>query len=167
MPSVLIREFIPQDVLADKQALLPVFLEIWNAPENLKFLSTTLMPFEPTLVQTWLEHHKDQGGRYFCALDQHDKILGVMVIKASPLDGFDIYGIGVLPEQKSQGVGRMLIQHAVDTAESLGFKSLSALVFADNTAMLCLLITLGFRPVHIEHHKRSDGADAVLLMRHV
>ena len=160
-----IREFIPEDRTDDKDTLLPVFLKIWNAPENLKFLSTTLIPFEPELVQVWLGNHKDQGGRYFCGLDEHGNILGVMVVKVNPLDGFEIYGLGVLPEQKGNGVGRKLVEHAAVTAENLGFKDIKALVFADNTVMLCLLLTSGYIPVAMEHHKRSDGADAVHLKK--
>ena len=162
-----IREFIPEDRTEDKEALLPVFLKIWNAPENLKFLSTTLIPFEPEVVQVWLENHKEQGGRYFCALDEHNNILGVMVIKENPLEGFEIYGLGVLPEKKGNGVGRKLVEHAAVTAEKRGFKDLNALVFADNTAMLCLLLNSGYIPVNMEYHKRSDGADAVRLKKHI
>jgi len=163
MSSVRIKEFIPQDNAAEKEALLPIFLKIWNAPENLKYLSPTLIPVESNLVQAWLDSHKDQGGRYFCALDGRGDILGIMVIKANPLDGFEIYGIGVLPKQKGTGIGRVLVEYASITAKSLGFRNIKALVFADNTAMLCLLLTSGFIPVAMEYHKRADGTDAILL----
>ena len=69
MKPDIIREFVPGDEIEEKKTLLPVFLKIWNAPENLKYLSQTLIPFAPKLVQVWLENHKQQGGRYFCALD--------------------------------------------------------------------------------------------------
>jgi len=167
MLSIRIKELIPEENVDDKKSLLPVFLEIWNTPENLKYLSSTMLPFEPELVETWLQNHKDQGGRYFCALDKNDEILGIMVIKVNPLDGFEIYGVGVLSEQKGNGIGRQLIEYAIDTAASLGFKDLHTLVFADNTAMLCLLLTLGFLPVTMEYHKRSDGADAVHLKKYL
>jgi len=124
---------LPEDSVEDKNILLPVFFKIWNAPENLKCLSSTLIPFELKRVQMWLQNHKDQGGRYFCALDEHDNILGIMVVKVSPLDGFEIYGIGDLPEQKGNGVGRKLVEHAAVTAENIGFKDIKTLVFADNT----------------------------------
>ena len=90
-----------------------------------------------------------------------------MVIKEDPVEGFEIYGLGVLPEQKGQGVGRMLVEHAAVVSERDGFKDINALVFADNTTMLCLLLTSGYTPVSMEHHKRSDGADAVWLKRSI
>ena len=167
MKPVKVREFVPEDEAEDRKALFPAFLKIWNAPENLKYLSQTLIPFTPELVQVWLESHKQQGGRYFCALDEQNSILGVMVVKEDPVEGFEIYGLGVLPEQKGHGVGRMLVEHAAFAAEGNGYRDVKALVFADNTAMLCLLLTSGYTPVSMEHNKRSDGADAVWLKRFI
>lgn len=167
MQPIRVREWVPEDVAEDRAALLPVFLKIWNAPENFKYLSQTLIPFAPEQVQVWLENHKQQGGRYFCALDGQDNILGVLVVKDDPVEGFKIYGLGVLPEQKGRGVGRALVEHASIVAKERGFKDIKGLVFADNTAMLCLLLTSGYRPVSMEHCKRSDGADAVWLKRFI
>ena len=167
MNRLKVREFIPEDELDDKKALLPVFLKIWNAPENLKYLSQTMIPFVPELVQQWLENHKAQGGRYFCAMDEQNYILGIMVIKENPVEGFEIYGLGVLPEQKGKGVGRLLVEHATSIAEEDGFKDINALVFADNTAMLCLLLTSGYTPISMEYHKRSDGTDTVNLKKYI
>lgn len=62
LQTISIKEFIPEDRVGDKDALLSAFLEIWNAPDNLKFLSLTLKPFEPEIVNYWLENHKELGG---------------------------------------------------------------------------------------------------------
>jgi ribosomal protein S18 acetylase RimI-like enzyme len=167
MQTFSIKEFIPEDRVDDKKALLPAFLEIWNAPENLKYLSFTLKPFEPEIVGFWLDNHKEQGGRYFCALNNNNEILGISVVKVSPIDGFEIYGIGVKPELKEHGIGSELIKHAIGVAENVGFKLVDALVFADNAAMLRLLLSLGFIPTGMEYHKRSDGADIVHLKRYL
>lgn len=167
MQPTKIKEFIPQESVEDKDRLLPAFLKIWNAPENLKYLSVTLAPFSQELVRTWLEHHKDNGGRYFCALDNRDEITGILVFKISPLDGCEIYGVGVDPKYKGKGIGRQLVEHAVCTAVSHGCRALDALVFADNAKMLRLLIAQGFVPVGMVHHKRADGADAVMLKKYL
>lgn len=160
-----VLEFVPEDRVEDRRAMLSVFPKIWNSPENLKYLSSTLIPFEVELIQGWLENHKQQGGRYFCALDERGDILAIMVVKASPLDGFEIYGLGVLPGSKRSGVGRGLVEHAVGLAGDLGFKDVKMMVFADNAAMLCLVLNLGFIPVSIERHRRADGVDAVQLRK--
>ncbi|VVS91446.1 GNAT family N-acetyltransferase [Desulfoluna spongiiphila] len=167
MKPIHIKEFVPQERAEEKIKLLPVFLAIWNAPENLSFLSPTLLPFEPEMVGVWLDNHREQGGRYFCALNDQGEILGVLVAKVSPLDGFEIYGVGVFPHRKGEGIGRRLVEYAVQVARSLHFKALRALVFADNTAMLCLLLTSGFVPTGMHYHVRADGADAVVLTTYV
>ena len=94
MIALNIKEFIPEDRVGDKNTLLPAFLKIWNSPENLKYLSFTLKPFEPEIVSFWFDNHKEQGGQYFCALGQNNEILGISVIKVNPIEGFEIYGVG-------------------------------------------------------------------------
>jgi len=167
MQTLRIKELIPEERVADKNTLLPAFLEIWNAPENLKCLSFTLKPFEEEIISFWLDNHKEQDGRYFCALNNNDEILGILVIKVNAVGGFEIYGIGVRPELKRHGIGRELITHAIGVAKKLGFKNIDALVFADNAGMLHLLLSLGFIPSGMEHHKRADGTDTVLLKKYI
>ncbi len=162
-----IREFIPEDNAEDKSALLPAFLEIWNASENLKYLSFTLKPFDKDTVSIWLDNHKEQDGRYFCVVSKNAEMLGIMITKANPTDGFEIYGIGVNPAFKHQGIGRKLIKHAINTAIELEYKAIDSIVFADNVPMLRLLLSLDFVPVSMDYHKRSDGADIVLLRKYI
>lgn len=162
-----IRESIPEDNAEDKSALLPAFLEIWNASENLKYLSFTQKPFDKDIVSAWLDNHKEQGGRYFCIVSKNAEILGIMITKENPIDGFEIYGIGVNPAFKHQDIGRKLIEHAINTAIDLKYKAIDSLVFADNVPMLRLLLSLSFIPVSMDYHKRSDCADTILLRKYM
>ncbi len=161
MENISIKEFIPENSVDDKDALLPAFLDIWNNAGNLKYLTFTIKPFDPEIVNFWLENHKAQGGRYFCAVNSVDEILGIAVVKVSPIDGFELYGIGVRAELQRQGIGRKLIEYSVGQAIKLGFKAVDASVFADNSTMLRLLLSLGFVPVNMDFRKRADGTDVV------
>ena len=161
MNSVTIREFIPADSADDKNTLLSAFLETWNATENLQYLSFTLKPFGEDTVRTWLGTHKEQGVRYFCAVREEGDILGIVVVKDNPVDGFELYGVGVRPDFQRKGIGRKLIEHVIHLAETLGFKDVGSSVFADNAVMLRLLISFHFVLVGMEYHKRADGADIV------
>lgn len=162
-----IREFIPEDSADDKNAVLPAFLEIWNAPENLKYLSFTQKLFDQETVNIWLDNHKEQGVRYFGAANKDGRILGIAIIKVNPIVGFEIYGVGVRPEFKRQGIGGKLIEYTICIASKLSYKAIDAVVFADNTAMLRLLLSLNFIPIGMDYHKRSDGADTVHLKRYL
>ena len=167
MIEISIREFIPEESVDDKDRLLPAFLDIWNASDNLKFLSFTMKPFDVKIVRFWLENHKEQGGRYFCAVNKGGEIIGIAVVKINPIEGFELYGIGVHPEFKSQGIGRKLLEYTVTQAIKLDFKTVDASVFADNSIMLRLLLSLDFVPANMDFHKRADGTDVVNMKRYL
>lgn len=167
METVLIREFFPQDSRDDKDVLLPAFLEIWNADSNLRFLSFTMKPFDMETVRFWLENHKDQGGRYFGAVDGEGGILGIAVVSIRPTEGIELLGLGVRPEFKRQGIGRRLVACTVNQAVDLDFNAVDASVFADNAPMLRLLLSEEFIPVNMDFRKRSDGTDIVRTKRYL
>ena len=161
MKSATFREFDAQDNEADKRDLLAAFLDIWNAEENLRYLSFTLRPFEKDTVRGWLDTHKELGGRFLCAVDGDGRVLGIAVVKIDPIEGFEIHGLGVRPGFKRQGVGRKLLERTIGLAADLGFRSVGADVFADNTQMLRILLSLDFRPIGMAFNRRADGADMV------
>lgn len=167
MKNITIREFVPEDNISDKDALLPAFLRIWNEDENLKYLSFSQKPFEQENVHIWLGSHKEQGVSYYCAVSESNEILGIAIIKINPIDCFEIFGVGVLPEFKRQGIGRKLIEHTISLAEKPEFRAIEASVFADNSPMLRVLISFNFIPVGMDYHKRADGADIVYMKRYL
>ena len=160
-----ILEFVPETNAEDMNQLLPAFLAIWNDPQNLKYLSLTLRPFEEETVRSWFSCHISSGGRYFCAVDRDRNIVGISVKRLDPINGFEIMGVGVLPSAKRQGIGKMLINNLLEIARTDGFHSIEVNVFADNPIMLRLLLGLGFIPTRMEYGKRADGADLVFLRK--
>jgi ribosomal protein S18 acetylase RimI-like enzyme len=167
MGEVMIRELVSQENPEEFDLLFPAYLAIGNDPENLRYLSFTQKPFEEDTVGFWLSNHLDHGGHYYAAMESRSRISGVLVIRINPIEGFEIYGIGVRPDAKGRGVGTALLQHATGIAAAQGFKAIDALVFADNVPMLRLLLSLSYIPVRIDPHRRSDGADLVALKRYL
>lgn len=167
MSKVIIRELIPQENQDDFDLLLPAYIRIWNDPENLKFLSFTQKPFDEGTVNFWLSNHLSQGGHYYAAIESGNKLPGVMVIKINPIEGFEIFGIGVLPDSKRQGIGARLLSHAVNVATIQGFKAIDVLVFVDNFTMLRLLLSMSFTPVRIDYNRRADGTDLLALKKYL
>ena len=161
----MVREFTPACDRSDFDQLLSAFLRIWNAPENLRFLSFSQRPFTPELVRTWFEQHPAAGVRYFGALDESGAVVAISVLRADPIGMFELFAMGVWPEAQARGVGGTLVSHALDLARSQGFRCVEGAVFADNARMLRLLLSFGFRPVRIEYHRRSDGTDLVVMQK--
>jgi ribosomal protein S18 acetylase RimI-like enzyme len=160
---MVVREFSPASERGDFEQLLPAFLAIWNAPENLRFLSFSLRPFAPELVRGWFEQHMSAGVRYFATVNESGAVTGISVIRADPIATFELFAMAVRPEAQGQGIGHRLVAHALELARSTGFRCVEGAVFADNARMLRLLLSFDFRPVRIEHHRRADGADLVIM----
>lgn len=83
------------------------------------------------------------------------------MVKINPIEGFEILGLGVRPESKQQGVGTKLLQQVLMVAVENSFKAVEAEVFADNIAMLRLLLSMSFLPVGIAYNRRWDGSDTL------
>ena len=161
MEPMTIREWAPARRVEERVPLTEAFLDIWNTEENLRYLSPTLKPFDRETVAYWLENHQAMGGRYFCASEREGRILGIAVVKVDPVEGIELFGLGVRPEAQRGGIGGRLVERVVALVEELGFRALDAEVFADNVAMLRLLLARGFRPVGMVFNRRADGMDGV------
>lgn len=161
----MIRSIRKQSDPDGKRMFLEAYAHLWNHPDNLPFLSSTGIPFSEDQIREWLESTEEQGRfRYFLFMDG-EEIRGILVAKYDVLDGADIMGLGVHPDWKGQGLGTLLVDHAIEHARASGFKAISTSAFADNFRMQRLLLGRRFRPVAIEHGKRDDGMALVTYKR--
>lgn len=165
MPEYSIREYIPQEKSKDMKALLSAYLEIWNKPKTLKYLSYTGLAFEKKTVREWFSNHLDEGVHYYAAVDSDRQILGICVVRLDRVSGFDLGGLGVRKIARSSGIGRSLVKHALHKAVEEGFTAVDVRVYADNTPMLRLLLGMGFIPVRMQHNIRWDGGDLIHLRK--
>ena len=168
MADIAISELVPQTSPSDHDRLLPAFLSIWNHGDNPRFLSFSLRPFQEDQVRSWFTAHLDQGGRYLAATDGDDTSQGICLVKTDPAIGFEIMGLGIAPAAKRRGIGRRLVEAAERVAADDRDYSVQIAVFAvfaDNAAMLCLLLNAGFTPIRIDPHVRADMADMVVLRK--
>ena len=163
MAQIKIIQFIPEQNDKDFQQLLPAFLKIWNAPENLKQLSFTKHTIDVDTVSDWLHTHVAHDVSYYCAVDENNLIVGISILQEHPTLGLRCLGIAVRPEHKHQGIGTKLIEHLVTYITQKDFSSAEVPVFADNVRMLRLLLKYGFIPARMEAHKRYDGMDLVYM----
>lgn len=163
----MIRCYRPAASQQDLQQLLEAYLALFNPADSLKFLSLTLMPFDPGTVEGWMRGHEEQGVEYYGYVDRGGAIKGLVLIRVSPLEGFELLSLAVDPGHQGRGVGKSLASHAVKLAREGGHRSIQVKVFADNPRMLRLVIGLGFLPVGLSHRARADGADMVHFRRYL
>lgn len=163
----MIREFLPESNDAEMDLLLSAYLAIWNHPENLPFLSFTGKLFETSEVRGWFSNRITKGVRYFASVGDKGQIAGIVLTSNLENHGFNIGGIGVLPEQKGKGIGKALVRKVFSEAELLGYNEVETEVFPNNTRMLRLLLGLGFVPFKMEYGRGATGEDFLLLRKQV
>lgn len=84
-------------------------------------------------------------------------------------DQCDLLSMGVLPDNRRDGVGLMLLEYALDNARSLGAKHMMLEVNANNTAAQTLYEAQGFEKFSTRkgYYTNADGslADAICLRK--
>ncbi len=166
--AVTIKTFEPAKNEDQFNALKEAYLGLFKDPANLKFLSSTGIPFEEELVSNWLKTATaETGGVYQVALDSNDKIIGITVLKFNPIKKFELWSLVVDKTVRRSGVGRKLVESAINYGKDMGFKAIDIEAFADNKSMLLLLIKMDFIPVRMTYHARCDGTDIVQFKKYI
>ena len=163
--EIIIREYIPEKNPKDRDDLLAAFMQIWNHPDNLKYLSYTHKPFVEGTFRKFFSNHVEIGVHYYAACNKNKDKCGIAVVGANPVEGFEIIGLGVQADLKGKGVGTELLKYILKVAADSDFKAIDAIVFADNIAMLRLMLSMGFIPANMGYNLRADGADTVRMRK--
>ncbi|PWC79278.1 alanine acetyltransferase [Azospirillum sp. TSH64] len=100
------------------------------------------------------------------ALDDRDRPLGFVMARVAAEDA-EILAIGVLPQARRGGIGRLLVEAAVSGSQDLGATALFLEVAEDNPAASSLYKASGFFSVGRRpgYYKRPDGRVAALVLR--
>lgn len=100
------------------------------------------------------------------ALDVQDQPVGFVMARVAAEDA-EILAIGVLPQARQGGVGRLLVEAAVAGSGDLGATALFLEVAEDNQAAWTLYKACGFFSVGRRpgYYKRPDGRVAALVLR--
>lgn len=100
------------------------------------------------------------------AVDERGAVLGW--VAASPVSARPVYAgvveesVYVHPSAAGRGVGRLLLQALIASAEAAGVWTIEAKIFPENTASLALHQKLGFEPVGVRRRlgRMSHGPQA-------
>ena len=79
-------------------------------------------------------------------------------------DEGQIVNVAVLPAYRRQGIGKFLVQHALQEAKKQGVRSLSLEVRSSNFAAVDLYRSFGFEEVAMRKRYYGNGEDALLMV---
>lgn len=129
-------------------------------------LQEACFPDDPWGVESIATLIGPPGGFALLAL-RGGQPVGFVMARVAAEDA-EILAIGVLPAGRRSGVGRRLVEAALDGARALGATALFLEVAEDNEAArslykVCGFFSVGRRP---GYYKRPDGRVAALVLRH-
>lgn len=151
----------------DFTKLEDAFLKLFNENENLIFLSLSNVPFDSNTISTFLKSYNLEEMAFCAALSPENNIIGISTFENDLMKGFQVLGVVVADDYRHQGIGRALIDKGVEIAREKGYKAIDISVFADNKAMLILLLKMDFKIIKIDYHARHDGEDLIQLKRYL
>lgn len=90
---------------------------------------------------------------------------GGMVLMRVAADQSEIITLAVIPEARRRGVGRGLLQTALQAARAAGANEMFLEVSSENQPALALYVAAGFLSVGRRRQYYRDGTDALVLRR--
>ncbi|MCS6936894.1 MAG: ribosomal protein S18-alanine N-acetyltransferase [Candidatus Bipolaricaulota bacterium] len=102
---------------------------------------------------------------FFARLEQRTRALFSHTPLPEPPTVAHLLNIAVAPAFRRQGLGRFLLQYALDYAHQLGASRIELEVRTDNSAAIALYRKFGFHVQEIVPNYYSDGADAYLMVK--
>ena len=153
---------------------IPAILAIYN---DAVLNTTASYDYEPSTLEQrtlWFEQHQQQGFPVLVALDDSDKVVGWgSLSRFRDKIGYQFsveHSVYVSADQRRQGIGRLLLQSLIESAQALGKHTIIGGVDASNEASLCLHQALGFEQVaHFKQvgYKFGRWLDIVFLQRNL
>ncbi len=91
----------------------------------------------------WIEKDLDRNVNYYI-LDQDKKSIGCIALEHANPDVCYIERLSVLYENRHNGFGKKLVDHAIDAAKALGVKEISIGIIAEFTELKKWYLKIGF-----------------------
>jgi ribosomal protein S18 acetylase RimI-like enzyme len=162
--SVTITECYPDRDPGQLDELIAAGAELFNDADGVNRMSITLKPWSHEVLRHWLT----DGGEYHCleAVNADNNIVGAQIVSIDH-EGVAVEALGVTPAMRRRGIGRQLVNRAVDAAAERGYRAVDARVFVDNPAIIALLLDAEFVPVNLRFHARADGCDVMWMRKYL
>ena len=162
----MIRLINPRDNKADFDSVKNLLNRCLINSDSLKFLSTSLIPFDENDIGNILEEQISEGVE-FLVHETNNTFSDLLLYKCSKWQGFELFLLAVDSQYQKQGIGQRLTAECLDIALNHQYQAVDAMVYSDNKKMLSLLINQDFRPIDMQFHSRADGMDMVKLRKYI
>jgi L-amino acid N-acyltransferase YncA len=158
---VKIRDAVAED--------LPAIVGIYNSTIPSRVVSADTEPVSVEQRLPWFDEH-DPSRRPIWVMESAGEIVGWLSL-SDFYDARPAYhataeiGVYVREDHRGKGVGRRLVQEAIDRAPELGLNTLTAGAFAHNEASVRLFERMGFRKwAHFPNVAELDGIERDLIV---
>ncbi|MGB3532378.1 MAG: N-acetyltransferase family protein [Microcoleaceae cyanobacterium] len=131
-----------------QQTDLSSIVEIYNASVHGRMATADLEPVSVESRRQWYEEHPPES-RPIWVMETEDKIIGWLSFQS--FYGRPAYqktaeiSIYIHPAYHGQGIGKKLLNEAIQRSPQLGLKTLMAFIFAHNIPSIKLFEKLGFQ----------------------
>jgi RimJ/RimL family protein N-acetyltransferase len=105
-------------------------------------------------------------GNISIVAEEDGEIIGGIGVNPSAVEGLAWLGMSILPEHRGRGLGRELLDAAIEAAREAGYRKLELEVFPENARAIALYLRAGFEIEGLkrDHYPRRDGSIRSALM---
>jgi len=159
--DVRLRDAAPEDLAS--------IVEIYNSTIPSRIVSADTEPISVERRLPWFHEH-DPARRPIRVAETRGEVIGWLSLSdfydARPAyNGTAEIGIYVREGYRGEGIGRRLLQEAIERAPTLGIKTLTAGAFGSNESSLALFRRFGFeRWAHFPRVAELDGSERDLIV---
>lgn len=127
---------------------LPEIVRIYNSTIASGLVTADTAPVSVESRQPWFTRHTPASRPLLVVEDEDREILGWLSFQSfygrPAYDATAELSIYLKESQRGKGIGRGILQHAMDIAPALGLKTLLGFIFSVNTPSLKLFRSFGF-----------------------
>jgi len=148
---------------------LPRIVDIYNVTVPGRMVTADTEPVTVESRQEWFREHTPARRPLWVIVDTDGTIAGWLSF--SDFYGRPAYGataevsVYIAPEYRRQGIGRRLVQEALDRAAALGITTVLGFIFGHNAPSLALFESFGFAHwAHLPGVAVLDGIERDLII---
>ncbi len=135
-------------ILPAEAADLAAIVDIYNSTIESRQSTADLQPTTVAARQSWFDAHGGKRPLYVLKNDQNEVLAWGSFSDYYPREAYHIsaeISVYVRQDMRGVGVGKILLQHMLERAPSLGIRNILAVIFGHNHASIRLFHSLGFQ----------------------